>query len=138
VTPDPRRKEISLPPLDGISPAMTWAIEAAQSKLASSVTLLDLRKVGTFTDAFLLCSGASLRQVQAIADAIQETLDRHGLHLWHREGYESGEWVLLDYGFGIVHIFHERARNFYDLERLWRQARRIDLPDVDGAGAPRE
>jgi ribosome-associated protein len=101
------------------------------------VTLLDLREVGTFTDAFLVCSGASQRQVQAISDAIEEMLGRRGLRLWHREGYEGAEWVLLDYGFCIMHIFHERARNFYDLERLWRQARRIDLPDVNDAGAAR-
>jgi len=111
--------------------AVGAAIDAAQSKKAFGVTLLDLREMGTFTDAFLLCSGASTRQVQAITDAVEEELKRRGQRLWHREGYEGGEWVLLDYGFFIAHIFHERARAFYDLERLWRAAKRTDFRDAD-------
>jgi ribosome-associated protein len=118
--------------------ALGWAIEAAQSKKATQVTLLDLRELGTFTDAFLLCSGSSSPQVQAISDAVEEALERRGLKLWHREGYNGAEWVLLDFGFCMVHIFHERAREFYDLERLWRTARRVSITDSDGAGAPKE
>lgn len=138
MTPDARRAHSSPSLPDGIPPALTWAIEAAQSKKASGVTLLDLREMGAFTDAFLVCSGFSARQVQAISDAIEEDLARRGLHLWHREGSAEAEWVLLDYGFCMVHIFHERARSFYDLERLWRTARRIDFPDTDGTGTVHE
>jgi ribosome-associated protein len=123
VTPNPFR------------PELRWAIEAAQSKMAAGVTLLDLSGLGAFTGAFLLCTGFSSRQVQAIADEIEQELSRHGREPLHREGYNTGEWVLLDYGAFVVHIFGERARLYYDLERLWRSARRTDLPDVDAAGA---
>ena len=65
--------------------------------------------------------------LRAIAEAIEESLDAHGMHLAHREGKAGAEWVLLDYGCFIVHIFSERAREYYDLERLWRNAERIDF-----------
>ncbi len=120
--------------MDSLRPELRWAIEAAQNKRAAAVTLLDLQGQGAFTDAFLLCTGFSARQVQAISDEIEEQLARHGLRLTHREGYDTAEWVLLDYGHFIVHIFIERSRLFYDLERLWRSARRTDVPDF-GADA---
>jgi ribosome-associated protein len=116
-------------------PELGWAIEAAQDKKASEVTLLDFGKLGAFTDAFLLCTGFGARQVQAISDAIEEQLARHGVRLAHREGYDSAEWVLLDYGGFIVHIFTERARHFYDLERLWRAAKRTDFADATPGAA---
>ena len=118
---------------DSLRPEIRWAIEAAQNKKAAAVTLLDLRELGAFTDAFLLCTGFSSRQVQAISDEIEEQLARRGVRLGHREGYDTAEWVLLDYGDFIVHIFSERSRQFYDLERLWRAARRTDFPDLAGA-----
>ncbi len=88
------------------------------------MTLLDLRELGAFADYFLLCTGSSARQVQAVSDEIEEQLGRRGVRVQHREGYETAEWVLLDCGGLIVHIFSERARLYYDLERLWRAARR--------------
>ncbi len=144
MTAESRRPENSTSLPADLRAAMNWAIEAAQSKKASGITVLDLQELKSFTDAFLLCSGSSAPQVQAIADAIEEALGRRGLRVWHREGYGGAEWVLLDYGFCIVHIFHERARHFYDLERLWRSARRIDIPDADAnpnskmSGAPQQ
>ncbi len=120
-----------------LPPELSWAIEAAQNKKAAEVTLLDLRELGAFTDSFVLCTGYSARQVQAISDAIEEQLAPRGVRLAHREGYDSAEWVLLDYGDFIVHVFSARARRFYDLERLWRAARRSDLPGAEPAsGAP--
>lgn len=116
-------------------PELRWAIEAAQSKKAAGITILDLAGLGAFTGAFLLCTGFSSRQVQAISDEIEGQLSRQGWEPRHREGYNSGEWVLLDYGSFVVHIFNERARLYYDLERLWRSASRTDLPDADTAGA---
>ncbi len=106
-----------------------WAVEAAQNKKATDVALLDLSQLGAFTDCFLLCTGLSTPHVQAISDEIEEQLARRGVRLEHREGYERAEWVLLDYGGFIVHVFHERARRFYDLERLWRAARRVEVPE---------
>lgn len=116
---------------DSLRPELRWAIEAAQNKKAAAVTLLDLRELGAFTGAFLLCSGFSAPQVKAISDAIEEQLAGRGIRLAHREGYQTAEWVLLDYGDFVVHIFTERTRGFYDLERLWRAARRTDFPEAN-------
>lgn len=102
------------------------AVEAAQDKQAVDVTVLKL--VGAFADYFLLASGRSQPQIKAISEAIEERLRREGLRLTHREGKPGAEWVLLDYGDFVVHIFSERARQYYDLERLWRTAERIDFP----------
>ncbi len=120
----------------GLHPALDWAIEAAQNKKAAGVILLDFAELGAFTDAFLLCTGFSARQVQAICDEIEEQLARRGVRPDHREGYEKADWVLLDYGDFIVHIFTERTRLFYDLERLWRAARRFVIPDAAAGARP--
>ena len=112
-----------------IRPELRRAVEAAQSKQAAAVTLLDLTGLGAFTDAFLLCTGFSTPQLQAIGDAIEEGLHSFGLRPQHREGRAGAEWLLLDYGSFIVHIFTERLRQFYDLERLWRIARHIDFSE---------
>ena len=119
-----------------LPPPLQWAVAAAREKQAQGVTVLDLAALGAFTDAFLICSGASARQVQAISDEIEEQLGRRGIKLAHREGHAGADWVLLDYGEFVAHIFHERARLYYDLERLWRTARRVDFPDQPGAGEP--
>jgi len=105
-------------------------VAAAQDKKAAGITVLDLSGLGAFTEAFVICTGFSQRQVQAISDGVEETLSRSGSRLLHREGYDSAEWVLLDYGRFVVHVFSERARLFYDIERLWRKAPRVDVPDV--------
>jgi len=119
-----------------LPPPLQWAVAAAREKQAQGVTVLDLAALGAFTDAFLICSGSSARQVQAISDEIEEQLGRRGIRLAHREGHGGADWVLLDYGGFVAHIFHERARLYYDLERLWRTARRTDFPDQPGAGEP--
>jgi ribosome-associated protein len=110
-----------------LRPELHWAIEAAQDKKAAAITLLDMSGLGAFTEAFLLCSGFSPPQVEAIAEAIDHTLREHGIRPIHREGRHGAEWLLLDYGRFVVHIFSERQRLYYDLERLWRAARRIDI-----------
>jgi ribosome-associated protein len=111
------------------------AIEAAQEKQAAEVTLLDLEGLGAFTDYFLLCTGFSARQVDAICDEIEQQLARMGIRLTHREGAAGAEWILLDFGSFIVHVFTERARHYYDLERLWRTARRTDFTEPGAAEA---
>jgi len=131
VTTDSRRKPAPPSSPAQLRPELAWAIDAAQNKKAFAVTLLDLSGLGAFTDAFLLCSGSSNRQAQSISDEIEEQLARRGRRVLHREGYDQAEWVLLDFGSFLVHVFTERARHFYDLERLWRSARRTDVPDVD-------
>ncbi|MBK6314311.1 MAG: ribosome silencing factor [Blastocatellia bacterium] len=105
------------------------AAEAAASRKALQMTAIDIRKIASFAEFFLVCSGTSTRQVQAIADEVMDRLkkERNSRPL-HTEGFEAGTWVLLDYGDLIVHVFTEEAREFYQLERLWRDADRVALP----------
>ena len=123
---------------ESVRPELRWAIEAAQDKQAAAITLLDLSGLGAFTEGFLLCTGFSTPQVEAIAEAVEEKLRQHGVRPLQREGQRGSEWLLLDYGRFLVHIFTERQRGYYDLERLWRAARRIDIveppPRASAAG----
>lgn len=112
-----------------LRPELRWAVEAAQDKQAAAITLLDLSGLGAFTEAFLLCTGFSTPQVAAIAEGIEEKLHQHGMRPIHREGRSGAEWILLDYGRFLVHVFTERQRLYYDLERLWRAARRIEITE---------
>jgi ribosome-associated protein len=107
------------------------AILACQNKKAEQVTVLELEKdSGAFTDYFLVCSGTNPRQIQAIADAVEERLKEMDLRPAHTEGYKQAEWVLLDYVDFVVHIFSENARRYYDLERLWKSATRLEPAEL--------
>ena len=107
------------------------AIQACQEKKAENITVLELDEQSSgFTDYFLLCSGSNPRQVQAIADEIDHKLSAAGVEPKHKEGYNQAEWLLMDYVDFVVHIFSENARKFYDLERLWKTATRIDPADL--------
>ena len=110
---------------------VTRALYAAAEKKAIEPTVLDLRGIASFTDFFVICTGANRRQVQAIADEVVEQLKRHGNPAARVEGYQNAEWVLVDYGDLVVHVFDDKARRFYDLERLWREARRLDVASED-------
>ncbi len=111
---------------------ITEAIAACQDKKAESVTILEMEKESNaFTDYFLICSGINPRQVQAIADEVEERLEKSGQRVTHKEGYNQAEWVLLDYVDFVVHIFSERARQYYDLERLWKTAKRLEASDLE-------
>jgi ribosome-associated protein len=101
------------------------AVSAADDRKAIDLKVLHLEKVTDFTDYFMICSGNSERQVQAIADAVQERMREERVRPLHVEGYNRAQWVLLDYGDFVVHIFQEEPRRFYSLERLWG-----DAPDV--------
>jgi ribosome-associated protein len=103
------------------------ALHSAAEKKAADLTVLDLRGVASFTDFFIITSGANKRQVQAIADEVVEQSKKRGNRAARVEGYQSAEWILVDYGDFVVHVFDDRARRFYDLERLWRQGRRVDV-----------
>lgn len=98
------------------------AVAAADGRKAVDLKVLHLQKVSDFTDYFLICSGTSERQVQAIADAVQEKLREQRVRPLHVEGYNRGQWVLIDYGDLVVHVFQEEPRRFYALERLWGDA----------------
>ena len=106
------------------------AIEAAQDKKATGVVVLDLKKAGAFTDYFVICSAANPRQVQAIADSIEQALKAQQQRPSLVEGYARAEWILLDYFDFVVHVFSKHARDFYGLDRLWGSATRIEYPDV--------
>jgi ribosome-associated protein len=114
------------------------AILACQEKQAEQITILELEQgSGAFTDYFVMCSGSNPRQIQAIADAVDERLERMDLRATHTEGYKQAEWVLLDYVDFVVHIFSEKAREFYDLERLWKSAKRLDPAELLAQRKPR-
>jgi ribosome-associated protein len=116
---------------DDLKRQVSEAILACHDKQANDVTVLELEKdSGAFTDYFVMCSGTNPRQIQAIADAVEERLEALGLRVTHSEGYKHAEWVLLDYVDFVVHIFSERARQFYDLERLWKSAKRLEPAEL--------
>ena len=103
------------------------SVRAAIEKKATELVLLEMRRVSSYTDHFLICSGKSDRQVQAIAQRIAEALGELGIRPLGLEGMSEGKWVLMDYGDLVIHVFLERIRQFYDLEGLWIDAPRIDL-----------
>lgn len=111
--------------------AVTGAVEAARDKKAFDVVVLDLRKAGGFTDYFIICSGGNPRQINAIADGIEEKLKQDfGERPALVEGLEKSEWILLDYFNFVVHVFSRECRNFYALERLWGSAQRHEFGEV--------
>jgi ribosome-associated protein len=103
------------------------AARAADEKKAQGVVVLRLSAITEFTDYFVICAGNSTRQTQAIADAVIEELKRVKSRPLHTEGYNNAEWILIDYGAFVVHIFTEESRSFYDLERLWRDAEKVEV-----------
>jgi ribosome-associated protein len=105
------------------------AVRAALDKKAQDVVVLDLRHTPAFTDYFVLCTGLNVRQVKAIADAVEETLRAGKVRPAHVEGYERAEWVLMDYFTFVVHVFTPQTRAFYSLDRLWGDAERIEFSD---------
>jgi ribosome-associated protein len=116
--------------LHSLPQGVQLAIEAAQNKKAAGITVLDLSGVGAFTSYFVICTGFSTPQVQAICREVEEQLYKHlGRSPEHREGYASSQWALIDFGSFIVHVFGEQARRYYDLERLWRSAPKLEIPD---------
>jgi ribosome-associated protein len=103
-------------------------VRAAESKKAIDIKVLDLTGITSFADSFVVCTGANQRQVQAIADEIGQRLKKDAGELPNSlEGYNQGEWVLADYGDLVIHIFSPKAREYYDLERLWRSAKTVEI-----------
>jgi ribosome-associated protein len=118
---------------------VTAAIQACLEKKAEELTILEMEKgSGAFTDYFVLCSGSNPRQVQAIADEVEMRLKTAGMPPTHIEGYRQAEWVLLDYVDFVVHVFSEKARKFYDLERLWKTAKRLEPAELKPAPKKRK
>lgn len=114
------------------------AINACQEKKAEDLTILELEKdSGAFTDYFVVCSGTNPKQVQAISDEVETRLERTGLRATHIEGYRQAEWVLLDYVDFVVHVFSQKARRYYELERLWKSAKRLEPSELKPRGRTR-
>jgi ribosome-associated protein len=115
------------------------AIQACFDKKAEELTILEMEKgSGAFTDYFVLCSGTNPKQVQAIADEVELRLKGAGLRPAHVEGYKQAEWVLVDYVDFVVHVFSEKARKFYDLERLWKSAKKLEPAELKAAPKKRK
>lgn len=110
--------------------ALVAVLEGIESKKAQDLVLLDISEVSSFTDYFILCTGASERQNRAIADAVEEKAKEKDISPAHIEGYQNAEWILMDFLDFVVHIFSQASRNFYDLERLWRDGKRVDLTAI--------
>lgn len=117
------------PPSVRFSAQVQRTIAAAQDRKAADVVVLDLRPADAFADFFVICTGQSSPQIKAISDSIQVALAEMGMKPAHIEGYEHAGWILLDYFDLIVHIFSQEARAFYSLERLWGNAKRIEVPE---------
>jgi len=108
------------------------AVRACLDKKAENIIVLQLdEQASGFTDYFVVASGSNPRQVQAIADDVDQKLSAAGVQPKHREGHDQADWILMDYVDFVVHIFSESARKFYDLERLWKSARRLELTDLE-------
>jgi ribosome-associated protein len=122
--------------LESLPHSVRLAVAAAQNKKASAITVLDLSGIGAFTEYFVICTGFSTPQVQAICTEVEELFYKELKRSpEHREGYLSAEWALLDFGGIVVHVFSEQARRYYDLERLWRSAPKLEIPDELGGVA---
>jgi len=119
-----RRPRSSGPPAERV---LRCAARAALAKKAYDLVALDLRGLGAVCDYFLLCSAASDIQVRAVAENVEEKLGDEGLRPWHVEGAEGRRWVLLDYVDVVIHVFHEKTREYYLLDRLWGDARSVEL-----------
>jgi ribosome-associated protein len=116
-------------PAEVLDERLIGALRAASDKKAVNSVVLDLREVTEFTDFFIITGGTNVRQVQAISDGISEDLKLIDARPIRIEGYNTAEWILMDYGDFVVHIFEEKSREFFDLERLWRDAKRVQTPE---------
>jgi len=106
--------------------ALKIAINAADDKKAYDLVVLDISEIASFANYFLFCTGDSSRQIQAIADEVEQQLKESGIRPAHVEGYRNAEWILMDYMDLVIHIFSKNARAYYDLERLWRDGKKLD------------
>ena len=140
LNPQPNVRPTAHATSEGLDERVLAALHAASEKKALEPVVLDLREIASCTDYFVIVSGANERQVQAISDEVNESLKKSGHAAARVEGYKTAEWILLDYGDFVVHVFEQKARKFYDLERLWRESKRIDVPaefNSDSAGSLR-
>lgn len=106
-------------------------VNAMENRKAVNIKVLKIDKLTAVADYFVICNGTSVTQIKAIADEIEFKLEQNGVTVSHREGYSSGNWILLDYDHVVVHIFHPTARDYYNLEKLWADAEEIDIAQFE-------
>ena len=116
---------------DKADPPLDLYVKAVLAKKARGLVVLDVRELTSVADVFIICGGRSNRQVRAIAEHIQTSLKKHRIRPLSVEGKTEGHWILLDYGHVVIHVFYEPIREFYDLEGLWIDAKRIDIIALD-------
>jgi ribosome-associated protein len=121
-----------------VTEKLGYCLTAALKKKAFDILALDIRAYTTVADYFVICSGSSNRQVQAIAESIELDLKKHKFYPLGIEGFTHGSWILLDYGDIVMHIFYQPVREFYELERLWADAPKLALNGSDASGSPVE
>lgn len=108
------------------------AVRALDSKKGTDIKVMEVTELTSLADYFVICTGGSNTQINALCDAVEETLEKEGETPLHREGHRGGIWVLLDYGCVVVHVFNDEARKFYSLERLWSDGTPVDLSGILG------
>ena len=108
---------------ENITKEIKTVVDALEDKKGTDISVLDLSKVSDVTDCFVICSGTNRSQIQALADGVEEALGRKGLLHKGIEGYDTANWILIDYGDFMIHIFNPESRDFYNLERIWRDAK---------------
>lgn len=106
------------------------AVKTLDSKKALDIKVLDVKGLTTLTDYFVIATGNSKIQIQALADNLEENLEKDGFRPLHKEGYNTAEWILIGYDEAVVHIFNKEAREFYDLEHIWNDADLVDISDI--------
>ena len=107
------------------------AYHALEEKKADNITMIDIEQVRTLADYFIIASGKNRNQIQAMADEVDEVLGRAGYEVRHKEGYQTANWILLDYGDLVIHIFDTQNRLFYDLERIWRDGKAVTIQEIE-------
>lgn len=116
--------------MEEIKKMAALAVSAMEDKKAEDIRVIDISEVSVLADYFLIASGKNRNQLQALADEVEERLGRAGFPIKQSEGYDSANWILLDFGDIIVHLFDQENRLFYDLERIWRDGKQIDPADL--------
>ena len=111
------------------------AVKALEEQKAIDIKIIDIAHISTLADYFIIASGSNRSQVQAMADAVDESLGKRGIHAKSTEGYQNANWILLDYGDIVVHLFDEENRLFYDLERIWRDGKLISPENLEEKGS---
>ncbi len=107
------------------------AYHALEEKKADNITMIDIEKISTLADYFIIASGKNRNQIQAMADEVDEVLGRAGYEVKHKEGYQTANWILLDYGDLVIHIFDSQNRLFYDLDRIWRDGKAVSIEELE-------